>query len=209
MLNRPFLTGSTIAFIAGCLPGAAFASFIMTPAINTFALYAERSITLGSHDTISGGHVGVLGAATTNFGPQLTLADHVSVDTAHNLFSPTIVLGAQAVAGSVQANKVANNGGTIGASGDFPTTVMPPIPLGQGAPVPAGPDVTVAPGQTQTLTAGHYGSLTLSGKLVLGPGAFTFSSVQIADGGALTSTSTLGCLGSPGPQCATEVVIAG
>jgi hypothetical protein len=187
----------------------AHGAFITAPTLDTFVLYGERSVKIGQDTTVSGGNVGVLGAAPTVFGVQLTLDDHVTVDKLHNLFSPTIAVGLQSTAGDVQANKVTHNGGAIGPAGGFPFSTMPPLPLRQAALATSGQAVTIASGTSSTLSPGSYGALTVAGTITLAPGTYSFSTVTIADSGALHSSSSLACVGSPGPSCATEISVAG
>lgn len=67
--------------------GASGAALNSSPTIANFVLYAERSVTLGSHDSVAGGDVGVRATVASSFGPQLTIGEHATVDAARNLLA--------------------------------------------------------------------------------------------------------------------------
>lgn len=152
-----------------------------SPSMPNFVLYAQRSIQVGSHDSVSGGDLGVRSSTTAAFGSQLVLSDHVAVDTNHNLLAPSITLGAHSAVGDVQTNALQNNGASLGAQGAFPASLMPPLPL--AALGSGGADVSVPSQQVVTLNPGSYGALMIAdhATVSLNPGAYSFTSATIAD----------------------------
>jgi Pro-kumamolisin, activation domain len=161
---------------------------LVTPApqIGTFVLYAERSVTLDDSDIVSFGDVGVHSVAAATFGAQIAVGAFSEV--AGNLWAPSVSLGLDAQVGKVQTNALQNNGGFSGTVTAFDPTVMPPTPLAT-PPASSGPNVSVASGQTKTLTPGAYGELTVSGVLVLAPGAYSFADVTLAPQAQLLSNA--------------------
>ncbi len=165
-----------------------------SPTLPNFVLYAQRSLAIGSHDSVSGGDLGVRLPTTSTFGPQLTVSDHVAIASNHNLLSPSVSLGGNSVVGGVQTNSLTNNGAILSAQSTFPGSAMPFEPI---APASAGgtTNIAVASHQATTLHPGNYGTLTIGdhAAVSLSPGMYSFSSVTIsqntsisASGGAVT-----------------------
>ncbi len=151
-----------------------------SPTINTFVLYAERSMTLGVGDHSLGGDIGVAATAPSSFGTQLKVGSFDGLDPLHNLFAPSVSLGTLAVVGDVETNTLQNNGGFFNAQAPFPASAMPLLPLAVGS-TSGTTNVSVAPFQITTLSPGSYGTLTNNGVLFLNPGAYSFGSVTLGD----------------------------
>lgn len=146
--------------------------------LNVFALYAQRSVTIGSSDHIYGGDVGVAGLAASSFGPQLVVGASATVQTDHNLVAPSVSLASGAHVGDVQTNSLTNSGATLGTQASYPTS-LPSLPLAlpSGA---GGSDVTVPALTITTLNPGNYGNLNVTGTVYLNAGSYTFTSVTMA-----------------------------
>lgn len=155
-----------------------------SPTIGNFVLYAERSINVGSHDQVTGGDVGIAAVAVSSFGDQLTLSDHVQVDPAHNVLSPSVTLGPKCQVGDVQADVLHNNGAqSLGNVAPYPgAAAMPSMPLA-GSPATSTFNITVASHSTTTLSPGSYGALAIAdhAQVTLTAGAYSFSSISISD----------------------------
>jgi hypothetical protein len=65
----PAAAGNLVATIlvaaATCSTSPVWANVVPSPTINTFALYAERSVRLGANNVVKGGHVGIAAAGPT------------------------------------------------------------------------------------------------------------------------------------------------
>jgi Kelch motif len=147
--------------------------------LNGFAVYAQRSVTLGSSDHINGGDVGVTSVAPSAFGPQLIVGSSTTVQTNHNLAAPSVSLGSQAQVGDVQTNSLTNAGATLGTQAPYPSS-LPATPLAL-PPGPGGSSVTVPALTTTTLNPGNYGALSVTGTVFLNAGNYTFASVTMAN----------------------------
>jgi hypothetical protein len=147
-----------------------------SPAINTFVLYAERSVHLGVGDHSLGGDIGVTAPAVSSFGTQLTVGNFDGLDPLRNLYAPSVSLGELAIVGDVETNSLQNNGGSFNTKGPFPASAMPTLPMAIGA-TSGTTNISVAPLQIETLNPGNYGTLTDDGILFLNPGAYSFASV--------------------------------
>jgi hypothetical protein len=155
--------------------------------LNVFALYAQRSVTLGSSDHINGGDVGVATVAAPSFGPQLVVGASATVQTNHNLVAPSVSLASGAQVGDVQTNSLTNSGATLGTVAAYPSS-MPsaPVALPTGS---GGAGVSVPAFTITTLNPGNYGAVSISGTLYLNAGAYTFGSVTMANTGHLAGVS--------------------
>ena len=153
------------------------------PVINTFVLYAERSVKLGTGDTVLGGDVGVAALATQSFGLQMVVGNFSLVDPGYDLLAPSIQLNRGAFVGDVETSSLMNDGGVLRLQAPLPSP-MPPVPLAL-ASAPGTSDVTVDRLGFQELTPGAYGALTVNGTLLLQPGVFFFSVVTLGDGGRI------------------------
>ena len=153
------------------------------PTIGNFVLYAERSIKLGAFDQVTGGDVGVAATAVSSFGPQLVVGDHVQVDTANSLLSPSTTLGSKAQVGDVQTTSLQNNGAkSVGTVAPYPASAMPPVPVA-GSNGGSGSDVTIASHQNTSLSPGSYGALSIADhcNVMLGQGTYSFTSVSVSE----------------------------
>jgi hypothetical protein len=148
--------------------------------IGQFVLYAERSVSLGSHDRAFRGDIGVRSTAEAGFGVQLKVGSGSIIERNHRLISPSVSLGRDVTLGMIQTNQLQDNGIPLGSSTAFPAPVMPPLPLAP-APASGGPDVTVAADEVVALLPGVYGALVVSGTLLLNPGRYGFSSATLED----------------------------
>ncbi len=188
--------------------------------LNVFALYAQRSVTLGSSDHINGGDVGVATVAPPAFGPQLVVGASATVQTNHNLVAPSVSLGSGAHVGDVQTNLLTNSGATLGTVASYPSSMpLPPVALPTGS---GGSNVTVPALTITTLNPGSYGAVSITGTLYLNPGTYTFSSVTMANQAHLagiSGTATVAVAGtfqagnsvsisSPGATPAGQLVIS-
>src|SRR5205814_8471459 len=114
--------------------GLASASFAVNnaPKIGQFVLYGERSVKIGTFSRSAGGDIGVRAAAPASFGPQLKIGAQDTVDTRHNLLSPSVSLGRRALVGDVQTDALTDDGAIHGTVAPFPAASMPPGPLAPG-----------------------------------------------------------------------------
>jgi hypothetical protein len=159
--------------------GTVTSALTSSPQISTFALYAARSLALGASDTVTGGDVGVRSSASFS-GAQLTVGGSASVDTRFTVFSPTVQVGSLAKVGTVETNSLQNQGGSTGTVGSFPASNMPSLPVPTG-PAPGGSSVTVPAFTITTLNPGAYGAANVVGTLILTPGAYSFTSMTLAN----------------------------
>jgi Pro-kumamolisin, activation domain len=154
------------------------------PVISGFVLYAEKSMSVGRHDVVSGGDLGVHAVAKADSGPQAEIADCVSIEPDHVVYSPSLVLGRDVRIGAMEANSIIDDGIAIGPLTLFPAAAMPPLPL--APPIGAsGPDLTVNPGDVTALHPGSYGTLAVSGTAALNPGRYSFTKVTVGHGAKL------------------------
>jgi Pro-kumamolisin, activation domain len=151
-----------------------------SPVIGDFVLYGERSVTLGSTDTVLNGDIGVAALAPPSFGPQLVVGDASSTDPQNGLLAHSIQLGAGSDVGDVETSSLTNNGARTGAEAPFPSS-MPPLPV-PGASTPGASNITVAPLHALHLHPGAYGAVTVNGVLFLEPGVFSFATFTVGDG---------------------------
>ncbi|MGH7269805.1 MAG: hypothetical protein ACREJ3_05180, partial [Polyangiaceae bacterium] len=154
------------------------------PTISTFVVYAGQHVTLGTADHSVAGDIGV--AALAGSTAQLVVGGLDTLDPLRNLYSPSVSLGALAVVGDVETNSLQNSGGLLGAQAAYPASAMPPLPA-IPLPVPGTTAVTVAALQSQELAPGSYGALMDNGTLLLGAGAYSFSSVTLGTGAQILS----------------------
>ncbi len=190
--------------------------------LNVFALYAQRSVTLGSSDHINGGDVGVATVQPPAFGPQLVVGASATVQTNHNLVAPSVSLGSGAHVGDVQTNSLTNSGATLGTVASYPSSMpSPPVALPTGS---GGSNVTVPAFTITTLNPGNYGAVSITGTLYLNAGTYTFGSVTMANqghlaGAGISGTATVSVAGtfqagnsvsitSPGGTPAGQLVIS-
>ncbi len=151
-----------------------------TPTLPNFVVYAERSVTLGTGDTVNEGDVGVRLVAPSSFGTQLVIGNQVGVDAQNNLLAPSVSLGKLSIVGDVQTSSLVNNGALhVGHQAAFPSS-MPPLPLAF-APATGGTDVKVSLGQLKNLAPGSYGALNVSGIVYLTTGTYSFASVTLGN----------------------------
>ncbi len=157
------------------------------PNISTFVLYAERSVRLGEHNRVgeeededdSQGDIGVRSAAASG-GTQVMIGRNSHLPEDRSVFSPSVSLDDDAVAGNLETDSLQNNGGHFSSQQSFPASTMPSLPLAP-APAAGGPAVTVPPFQTVTLQPGSYGDLVVGGRVRLNPGSYSFSSVTLSN----------------------------
>jgi hypothetical protein len=159
-------------------PGPATKPLNLLPKISDFALYGVQGVSVGSYSHVGGGDIGVVAVAQATFGTQLVIADHVQVDSTHNLLAPSTTLGDGASVGDVQTDHLTNNGATLGQEGPFPLT-MPSLPF--VATGTAGPGVDVQAHTRVSLPPGNYGALTMDqhSYLILSPGKYSFTSINM------------------------------
>jgi hypothetical protein len=169
-----------------------------SPVIGNFLLYAERSIKLGVGDIALAGDVGVHAAAPSSFGSQVVVSQLASVDHVHNILGPSVSLGLLSTVGDVQTNSLTNNGAALGQLGPFPASSMPPLPLAT-ATGSGGSNVNVPALTITTLQPGSYGALTVTGTVLLNAGAYTFTSVTMANSshlGVVSGAATVSVAGT-------------
>lgn len=149
------------------------------PKLGDFVFYAERSVVIGSSDRVSGGDVGVRSTAPTSFGPQVVLGTGSTVDSNHDILSPSVSL-TNASVGDVQTSSLTKSGVVItGQQASFPSSIMPSMPV-TTASVPGGANVTVPAFTIQAIAPGNYGALNVTGTLQLTAGTYSFTSVNLA-----------------------------
>jgi hypothetical protein len=201
--------------------GASSEALNSAPKISDFAIFAQRSVSLGSSDSVTGGDVGVSAKAASSFGVQLKVAASATVQTSHNLLAPSVSLASQSHVGDVQTNSLTNNGGTLGTLATFPSSSMP-LPLAAAATGNGGSNVSVPAFTITVLNPGNYGTLSVVGTVLLNAGSYTFSSVTMADQahlGVVSGTANVSVGGtfsagqsvtisSPGFQPAGQLVIS-
>jgi hypothetical protein len=181
------MTPACLLVAGGNTGASATTSAQMYGILNVFAVYAQRSVTLGSSDKINGGDVGVAAAASSAFGTQLVVGSSTTVQRNHNLVAPSVSLGSQAQVGDVQTNSLTNSGATLGTQASYPSSMpAPPLALGAG---PGGSNVTVPAFTITTLNPGAYGALSVTGTVYLNAGNYTFSSVTLANQAHLAGVS--------------------
>jgi hypothetical protein len=167
------------------------------PAISDFVVYAGQTVTFGTGDHVNSGDVGVQ-ATVPGLTNQLAVGNLTSVAGASSLIAPSVSIGTLATAGVVQTNTLVNNGGLILAQASFPTMAMPAVPAAPPSGA-AGANVSVGALQIQTLNPGNYGTVNVTGTLLLNPGAYSFAQLTLANSGHLASNT-----GGP-----TSIAIAG
>ena len=158
-------------------------AFNAHPVIGDFVLYAERSVSLGDHDFVIDGDVGVAALAMQSFGPQLVVGAVSVVDPVHNLIAPSVLLSLGASVGDVETAALQNNGAHLLSVTGLPST-MPPIPIVLPS-TPGSGSVTVDRDDCSVLGPGAYGALVVDGTLRLRPGEFSFANVTLGDHASL------------------------
>ncbi len=165
--------------------------------LSQFVLYAQESITLGKQDKVEGGDVGVATATSSSFGPQLVVGASTTIDSSQTLYAPTVSLAHGADVGNIDTTTLTNSGATYISLSAFPSA-MPLLTLGRLSL--GGANVLVGANTQQTITPGMYGVLTIGGggTLTLSSGAYTFTSVSLADSASFVSdaNTTVGVSGS-------------
>jgi hypothetical protein len=174
---------------------AAALSASSSPTIDTFVVYAAKSVSLGTGVHSLGGDIGV--ATSAGASPQLTVGTLDGLDVVRTVFAPSISVGNAAVVGAVDTNALQNSGGLVGTQATYPAS-MPPLPPALAA-TPGASNVTVAQGHQQTLSPGSFGVLTDNGTVFLNPGTYSFSSVALGNNAQLVAQ----------PGGSTSVLIAG
>lgn len=156
-----------------------------TPSVQRFALFAERSIKLGAHDSVSGA-TGVAIAASSTFGAQTVLADHVSVG---DVYSPSVAIGDHSNANDVYAASLqVQSAVSVHTRQPFPSTTMPTAPLALPAST-GGPDVSVS--TPTALPPGAYGALDVHSVLQLSAGAYSFSSIMVEPHASISASGSV------------------
>jgi alpha-tubulin suppressor-like RCC1 family protein len=161
-----------------------------SPTIGDFALYAQRSITIGAQDQIFSGDIGVAQLAVASFGSQLIVDPQAQTFSA-NLIAPSVTLGSQCQVGSIQTSTLTNNGAqSLGTVATYPASLMPPPPVA-GNPATSSSNLTIAADARTTLSPGAYGALTIGNQaqVTLAAGSYSFSSVAIGNQVRITTTS--------------------
>lgn len=181
------LSSSSVLVAGGNTGSQATKSAQTYGVLNVFAVYAQRSVTLGSSDHVNGGDVGVAAAAASTFGPQLVVGGSATMQTNHNLVAPSVSLASGAQVGDVQTNSLTNAGATLGTLAAYPSS-MPPSPLSLPTG-PGGSNVTVPAFTITTLNPGNYGNLSVTGTVYLNAGSYTFASVTMANQAHLAGVS--------------------
>ena len=174
------------------------ATVISSPTIDTFVLYAERSITIGRRNVVCGGDIGVRSfvprvppdepsaSSATNIPSQLTVGPEAFSDLSHNLLAPSITLNEDTRVGVVQANTL--NGQATGEQA-FPMASMPALPLG-APPVAGTTDITVPREIEYGLVPGTYGNLDVQGVVRLTQGDYIFSHVNLGAAARLIAATS-------------------
>ncbi len=156
-----------------------------SPSIGTFVLYAERSVKLGSHDSVSGS-VGVAIGAGASFGAQLTLADHVA---ASDLYAASVIVGDHSSVHDVYANTSQLQAGVaVHSSQAYPASTMPFLPLVTAGSIGTNSVSVTTPTQ---LVPGTYGSLENHSVLTLSAGTYTFSNITLDSHSVLNASGTV------------------
>ena len=159
--------------------------------LQSFVLYAEQRITLGSCNLVEGGDVGVRSVARRiddsrrtatgsrrNDDAQLRVGERSKILPYYELVAPSVTLGHDVESGRILTDVLVDDGIPLRSENAFPAARMSGLPLAS-VTVTASQPVTVARGQVRNLIAGQYGALTVDGSLVLNPGTYTFSSISI------------------------------
>jgi Pro-kumamolisin, activation domain len=157
---------------------SSLASVAEVLSIRDFLLYAEQRLTLGAENQMGGAHIGVRSVAKDGADGQLVVGGQSAVVPDHAIISPSVTLGHHVTCGGIMTDALRDDGVPLRSQESFPVAAMPSLPLAS-APGAAGSDVTVARGQVISLVAGSYGALTVDGSLVLNPGDYVVSSVEV------------------------------
>jgi hypothetical protein len=173
----------TTARIAAERTGQTSSALDASPTLGTFALYAERSVNLGSQDQVRGGDIGVAAAAVASFGAQLSVGSQTQVSRANNLLAPSVTLGHQSQVGDVQTTTLVNNGAqSVGTVAAFPASLMPSLPAAN-TPATSTFNVTVAAQAHTTIAPGTYGALVVGNQahVTLAAGTYCFTNVTVGN----------------------------
>ncbi|MGH7270675.1 MAG: hypothetical protein ACREJ3_09610, partial [Polyangiaceae bacterium] len=111
------------------------------------------------------------------------------LDPLHNVYAPSVSLGAGALVGDIETNSLQNSGGLFNQQAPFPASAMPPSPLLQARVTSGTTDITVAPLQIRTLSPGRYGMLADNGTVFLNPGQYAFAGIRLGDFAQLQAIS--------------------
>lgn len=150
--------------------------------IEDFALYADRSIRLGDCSRVEGGNLGVRSFAETN-NAQLQIGKKAWIDPQRIISAYSVSIGQGVTFGLVAATRFRDNGIALAPPAAFQADRMPPVPLAKGGG--SKPDISVNENEALALLPGEYGTLSIDGVLVLNPGHYRVSKVQIRDEGRL------------------------
>jgi hypothetical protein len=154
------------------------------PSVADFVLYADRSVSFGTLDRISGGDVGVR-AVNAAAAPQAQLGGG-NLLPGVTVIAPSVAIGFLTTSGVVQTNTLTNTAGIPLAQSTFPGEFMPALPVGATA-TPGSTAVSVGAFQIRTLSPGNYGALNATGAVLLSAGTYSFASVTLANGGSLSA----------------------
>ena len=153
--------------------------------LDSFTLYAERSIRLGEGDKVHGGDIGVRSVSQQTGHSQLTIGRNADVDVRRIVAAPSVAIGEDAAFGLVATDRFHHDGVALGTPAAFPAAGMPPLPL--VAAGGSGADVTVGRNEALALLPGQYGALTVDGVLALNPGNYRVAKIRVGDGGRIVA----------------------
>jgi hypothetical protein len=150
--------------------------------ISQFVLYAERDLSLGRCSNVRGADLGVRSFAETSRDAQLKIGMDTFIQPSHAVLSPSVAVGHNVRLGAIDTNQFVDDGITLGVTAPFVPTAMPPLPLAPAAAT-KGQNIVVGANQALALPPGSYGTLKVNGILLLNPGQYVASRVDIGDFG--------------------------
>jgi hypothetical protein len=156
------------------------------PTISQFVLYAERRMALGDCVSVRQGDLGVRSFAETSQSAQLKIGMDSFIQPSHAAFSPSVAVGHNVTLGMIDTDQFIDDGIQLGSTASFPAAAMPPMPLAPAA-ASGGPNITISANQALALPPGNYGTLTVNGILLLNPGRYVISKLEVGDFGRIVA----------------------
>jgi len=157
-----------------------------SPPLSGFVLYAERSLRLGVRTHVKGGDLGVHAIAERRQAVQMIIGHSGDIDPCRNIYAARVQLGRHVSLGTIQCNELQDDEVSLRVPLTFPAATMPP-PLLAPPVSPGTTNVAVAQGEVQALLPGTYAAATVSGTLLLNPGAYSFASLALTDGARMVA----------------------
>jgi hypothetical protein len=150
--------------------------------LQSYALYANTSISIGERTQVVGGDVGVRNPAVAP-GPRLTLLQRAGISNTNKAVASSIQLFNLVKTGPLERTSlVVGSSVTTGAVTDFPATT--PIPPEAGSPASGPSNVNIPDPQTErTLAPGSYRDVRVPGNktLRLSGGNYVFASLIVGN----------------------------